>query len=171
MRNNRTNSLFEVLVNDVPVGTVSASDYQAMRKAVSFDARVWLRLVLSVGSRALHEAAQLVFFVPLMAIWLLVMSAVFDSAGFTADLTEVLRDPAHGAEVLTSLLSWAVRLSVLACILRFTWRVLTTDERTATVFTAEVGRRLRQTVSCAAEGNIALRFVGADGEAHVTPLE
>ena len=149
---------FAVSVNGVRVGSIPQAEFEQVQKSVRKDLRVWARWVSSGVSSLFREGGRLLYMVPMMAVWLVVMEALFMPDAFTQQLAEILTDPSQAAYAIATLTQFSCLTALIGLVIRLAVKGDTFDS----VFSQEIAQRVRKMVKCPAEGELSVYLLRKD---------
>ena len=146
---------WEVVVNDVRVGTISDAHYAGLELSVLDNWGVYFAQARNLAEVAVRAAGTLLFAVPLTLFWLAIAVVVFDPHSATAVIDAVRTAPSveistvlgRYVPVVVVLVAVSMCLSALVAGPRFGY-----ENR----FQAELGAAVRRRVQAAAAGRMLL---------------
>lgn len=141
---------YTVTVNGVKVGQVTPAEYESIRKSVYKSPRIWGRWLKNHISDIFNSSSRLVWQIPMVAVWLVGLDAVFMPSAFTQSLNEIIKDPSRAPASIATLMAISCLVSVSGMITGLMWR----STESNSVFLAEVTERVRKFVGCPAQGEV-----------------
>jgi len=146
---------WEVVINQMRVGSIADCDYAALEKAVHGDWRVYWaqgRNLVKVGVRAVE---MLLFAVPAFLFWLALALVFFDPES-AAVVAEALR-AAPGSEIVAAIERYTTGVIIFFVVLMFLFAAIASPRLGyENMFRVELGEVLRRRVEAAAQGRLEL---------------
>lgn len=146
---------WEVVVNDILVGTLSDAHYAALEKAVFDDWRLYFAQGLNLVEVCSRAARTLLFAGPVALFWLAIAVVAFDPHGAAAIIDTVRIAPS--VEVVAAVGRYVPVLAGIATVPMCLFGLVTaTRFGYEDQFQAELGAAVRRSVQAAAEGRMLL---------------
>lgn len=146
---------WEVVINNVRVGSIADCDYAALEKAVHGDWRVYWaqgRNLVKVGVRAVE---MLLFAVPASLFWLALLLVFFNPESAVA-VTEGLR-AASSSEIVAAVERYTTGVMIVFVLLMGVFVSIASPRLGyENMFRAELGEAVRRRVQAAAQGRLEL---------------
>lgn len=145
--------IYDAWLNSVHVGTITEVDYNAIKRRVLHDPRVYVAQTLNAGKMLSKTLDSFVIGVPMLAFWGMLVLAYADPTVYSGVLT-IIQDPeairkAASLFVMPVLVLWSIAYSIQFFVLG---RIPGFENK----FDQQITRLLRMHLKVAAEGGIAL---------------
>jgi len=150
----KDNIVWDIELNGVKVGTITDSDYAAIRRDIFRDKRVYVALLVEFGKAVFAAFNSLLYAIPAIVFWFAVLAEIC-IPGSIASVISSLRN-ATPSEIRNGLVGTANMIEIT--VLFYTMLALAFGKRFGfrNSFDSEMARRLRARCLVAADGDVSL---------------
>lgn len=147
--------VWEVDINDVRVGEIRDDCYATIQRNVYFDMRIYTAQLLNLASVVGKLLDKLLQVIPVGIFWLAVVGLIFDQKTFFTTIYEL--QMVTPEKLMLLIPAFVVMFMALAMLYFFFQASFGHVAGYVNHFDAAIGKSVRRTVRCAAEGKIFLQ--------------